>query len=270
MTTIQNSNRVDEVSEYYVPIAQMGKATRAMFWGIAALSLFMPYAEAFLDPTNHSVLRGIFLVLVIVYFSLSQISRLYLVPKAERLRRKQLLSDAFGTRLTHDRTSLYYNNSYSPSVERLGASTMENALFSKEIAGKMLVRERWVIGFYIVIWLLAFTVRHNDLALITWITQLIFSGEIIAGWLKLECLHFRHEQTYEQLHAHFLHGIGGDQPRAIANVLDAFVAYESTKAAAGILLSSKIFEDLNPELTGRWNQIRHDLKMGSQSGSRGF
>lgn len=264
MTTTQDSNRIDEVSEHYAPIAQMGRATHAMFWIIAALSLFMLYAVTFLEPANHAVLRSIFLVLVIVYFSLSQVSRLYLVPKAERLRRKQLLSDAFGTRLTHDRTSLYYNNNYSPSVERLGASTMENALFSKEIANKMLVRKRWVIGFYIVVWLFAFALRHNNLALITWITQLVFSGEIIAGWLKLECLRIRHEQTYEQLHAHFLHGIGSDQPRAIANVLDAFVAYESTKAAAGIMLSSKIFKDINPELTRRWDQIKQDLKMGSQ------
>ena len=128
----------------------------------------------------------------------------------------------------------------------------------------MLVRKRWVIGFYLVAWFLAFALRHNNLALITWITQLVFSGEIIAGWLKLECLRLRHERTYEQLHAHFLHGIGGDQPRAIANVLDAYVAYESTKAAAGMLLSSKIFEDLNPELTKRWEQIKHDLKMDSQ------
>jgi hypothetical protein len=187
-----------------------------------------------------------------------------LVPKAERIRRKQLLSDAFNTHLTHDRTSLYYNNEYSPSVQRLGANTMENSLFSKEIAYKMLVRKRWIVGFYLVAWLFAFALRHSSLELITWITQLVFSGEIIAGWLKLECLCFRHERTYEQLHAHFLNGIGGDHPRAIANVLDAFVEYESAKASAGALLSSKIFNKLNPELTKKWEQIRNDLRMNSQ------
>ena len=109
MTTTQDSNRVDEVSKYYAPIARMGKATRALFWVIAVHSLLMPYAVAFLGPANQGALRSSFLVLVLVYFSLSQVSRLYLVPKAERLRRRQLLSDAFGTRLTHDRTSLYYN-----------------------------------------------------------------------------------------------------------------------------------------------------------------
>ncbi|MFH1985242.1 MAG: hypothetical protein ABIL58_25675 [Pseudomonadota bacterium] len=261
MSTKPEIQRVDEVDRYYLPINRMGKATAALFWVIAAVSLFMPYARSILGPANHTALRSVFLVLVLVHFVLSQVSRLYLVPRAERMRRMQLLSDAFGTCLTHDRTSLYYNNEYSPSVERLGASTMENALFSKEISAKMLERKRWTVGVYLVAWLLAFALRHNNLELITWITQLVFSGEVIASWLKLECLRFRHERAYERLHAHFLHSIGGDQPCAIANVLDAFVAYESAKAAAGVLLSSKTFVQLNPDLTRKWEQIRDDLGM---------
>jgi hypothetical protein len=264
MRTETKVQRVDEVNKHYVPISRMNIATAVLFWVIAAVSLFMPYSQTILGGATHAVLRVVFLIMVIVHFTFSQLSRLYLVPKAERMRRKQLLSDAFGTRLTHDRTSLYYNNEYSPSVERLGASTMENAFFSKEIVAKMLVRRRWIVGFYIAAWLFAFALRHNNLELITWITQLVFSGEIVASWLKLECLSFRHERTYDQLHAHFLHGIGGDHPRAIADVLDAFVSYESAKASAGALLSSKIFDELNPELTKRWEQIKQDLGMPSQ------
>jgi hypothetical protein len=264
MITTATDKRVDDVGKHYVPIARLGKGTGALFWIIAVLSLSMPYTQSVLGAAPHAALRSVFLVLVIVHFTLSQVSRLYLIPKAERMRRKQLLSDAFGTRLTHDRTSLYYNNEYSPSVERLGANTMENALFSKEVAGKMLDHKRWTVGLYLVAWLLAFALRHDNLGLIAWITQLVFSGEIVAGWLKLECLHFRHERTYDQLHAHFLHGIGGNEPRAIADVLDAFVAYESAKASAGALLSSKIFDEINPELTRKWEQIKKDLGMGSQ------
>ncbi|MDY0281202.1 MAG: hypothetical protein RBR35_11650 [Salinivirgaceae bacterium] len=235
-----------------------------LFWVIAVTSLSMPYAQTILSPANQSALRSCFVVLVLIHFVLSLLSRLYLVPQAERMRRKQLLSDAFDTRLTHERTSLYYNNEYSPSVERLGASVMENAMFGKETAARMLARKRKIIGLYLTVWFLAFALRHNNLELITWITQLVFSGEIVAGWLKLECLRFRHERTYEQLHSHFLHGIGVDQPRGIANVLDAFAAYESAKASAGALLSTKIFNQLNDGLTSKWEQIRIDLKMHSQ------
>ncbi len=182
------------------------------------------------------------------------------------MRRKQVLSDAFGTPLTHDKTSLYYNNEYSPSVQRLGANTMENAFFSKEITARMLWKNRFITGGYLVTWLLAFALRHNNLEGLTWITQLVFSAEIVALWLNLEVLRFRYEHVYDQLHAHFLHEIGEDSHRAIATVLASFVDYESAKSSAGILLSTKVFNKLNPSLSEKWKQIRRDLKMNFREG----
>lgn len=264
MNNEPTQQRIDEIGKYYDPISRMNKATEILFWLIASISLFMPYAATVLGNTAHDTANYVFLVLTLIYFILSQFSRFYLVPKAERMRRKQLLSDAFGTRLIHERTSLYYNNDYSSSVKRLGANTLENALFSKEIAATMLVSKRWTVGIYVVLWVLAFALRHNSLQLLTWITQVVFSGRVFAGWLTLESLRFRHERTFDQLHAHFLHDIGDDVPRAIADVIDAFVEYESTKSSAGILLSSKVFNQLNSEISKKWEQIKMDLKIGLQ------
>lgn len=138
---------------------------------------------------------------------------------------------------------------------------MENALFSKEIAAKMLVRKRLVIFGYLFAWLLAFSLRHNNLELLSWITQLVFSGEIIAEWLKLETLRFHHERTYDELYSHFLHKLGQDSSRAVANVLNAFVSYEAAKSNAGILLSTEDFKKLNPILSERWENICQKLDM---------
>jgi hypothetical protein len=256
------SERVDEISKYYRPIGTIGLVCGCLFWVIAALSLLLPYTASIVPtPELRSTLRAIFIVLVLVRFALSQISSFYLVPRAEHMRRKQLLSDAFGTPLSHDKTCLYYNNQYSPSVQRLGANTLENALYSKEITAHMLSSKRLITGSYVLVWLLAFALRHNDLEVLTWITQLVFSGEIVAQWVKLEVLRINCERTFEQLHAHFLHGVGESCPAAIATVLDAFVAYESAKASAGIKLSTKVFQKLNPTLCKKWDEIRGELKM---------
>ncbi len=99
--------------------------------------------------------------------------------------------------------------------------------------------------------------------LLIWITQLVFSGEIIAQWLSLEVLHSRYERTYEQLQMHFLHETGADSHRAIAAILGVFVDYEAAKSAAGLLLSTKIFEEINPGLTRKWEQIKNELKMNN-------
>ncbi len=260
MTNI-NSTRIDEISQYYAPINQIGDINTLFFWGNALLSLVMPYSTSVFGKSCSDVLQAFFLVLVLTYFILSQVSSLYLIPRAERMRRRQMLSDSFGAALSLDRTALYYNNSYAPSVERLGANTMENALFSKEITARMLERKRIVISGYLFIWLFAFSLRHDNLEVLTWITQLVFSSEILTEWIKLEILRSRFEQTFDDLHSHFLHKLGHRTPCAIANILDAFVSYESAKSTAGILLSTTDFQNLNPALSKKWQQICQELDM---------
>jgi hypothetical protein len=257
----KNVERVDEVSQYYAPIEKLGTISAILFWSIAALSFAMPYSALILGKATANIIQAFFLVLVLAYFSISQVSSLYLVPRAELMRRKQLLSNSFGVPLSLDHTSLYYNNSFSPSVQRLGANTMENALFSKEIASRMLGRKRIIICGYLLAWLIAISLRHDNLELLTWITQLVFSGEILSEWLKLEILRFRNERTYDELYSHFLHKLGQNSPSTTANVLNAFATYEAAKSTAGILLSTNDFKKLNLTLTKRWQQVCKELDM---------
>lgn len=262
-----NIHRVDEVDKYYKPIKTLGNFSVLLFWIIAALSLFIPYSKSVVISSHQPKFVAVYIVLVVLHFVLSQISRFYLVPRAERMRRKQLLTNAFGAQLSHDQTCLYYNNQCPPSIKRLGANTMENALFSKEIAGKMLIKNRMVTGGYLITWLLAFSFSHDNMEILTWITQIVFSGEIVVQWVNLEILRLRHSRTYELLHIYFLHQLGQDSNKSIATLLDAFVAYESAKSSAGILLSTKIFQKLNPTLSVKWNQIRQELKIDFQHGA---
>ena len=138
---------------------------------------------------------------------------------------------------------------------------MENAFFSQEIASKMLIRKRFIIGAYIILWLFAILFRFDNLELLTVITQLIFSSEIISGWLKLEILRSRFERIYEDLHFHFLDKLGKESPIDNVIILNAFVSYESAKSTAGILLSTQEFHALNSTLSKQWEQIRQELSI---------
>jgi hypothetical protein len=255
-----NVERVDEVSRYYSPAIKLELIGRGLFWLNVSLSLSIIFSEI-LPSLLQSAIPSVFITSVLIQFFISQVNRFYLIPKAERMRREQMLSDAFGTPISHDKTSLYYNNDYSPSIKRLGANTMENALFSSGVAAEMLVSKRLLIGAYLIIWTLAFSFKNVDLNVIIWITQIIFSGEIVVQWMSLEILRIRQERTYEKLHAHFLHEVGGSSQRAIATILDSFVAYESAKSSASYLLSTKVFNNLNPTLTVKWKKVRSELKM---------
>ena len=258
--TEQNTSRIDDISKYYRPAEITNRFASILFIIIAVFSIGLLYADKI--PSQFvDISKLLFIILVISYFLLSFIAREYLVPTAERTRRKQMLSNSLGTPLTHERTKLYYNNTYRPSIIKIGANCLENLFFSKNIASDMLIKTRVVTSIYIIIWVSLFAVRQSDLGLLIIITQVVFSGEIIARWLSLETLKNRHSRAYEQLYEFFRHDIKPDSNNSIATILDSFADYESTKAASGVLLSSKTFSKLNPKLSSEWNSIRNELNM---------
>jgi len=257
---MSDSKRIDEVEQYYQPVSKLDSSTTVLFWAVAIISLLIPYANE-LDTIAKNILTATFIVLVFIHFIISEILRFYYIPRAEQARRKQLLTDAFGTPLSHDKTSLYYNNAYSPSLKRLAANIMENAYFSKAVASKMLVKRRIIIGIYLSALIFIFALRHDNLNVLIWITQIVFSSEILAAWIKLEVLRNSHENVYDNLHTHFLNEFDESTSVAIANILNNFVNYESAKSASRVKLSSKIFHDLNPQLTKDWKKIRSELNM---------
>jgi hypothetical protein len=255
------TERKDDINKYYLPVEQLELILSSLFWIIAAITLSLLYINKLPAFAKEEILHIFLIILIALHFVFSQVQRFYLIPRAEDFRRKQFISDSLGTHLTHDKTVLYYNNNFPPSINRLGANTMENSFFSKEIASAMLFSKRLITLFYIIVWLFAISSRDTNFDLLTWITQILFSGEIITQWIKLEISRFKYENIYNQLHKHFLHKTGDTTPESIASILDIFVTYESEKLAAGIKLSSKFFYKLNPSLTKKWEKIRTELKM---------
>lgn len=257
--TNTNAERVDEISQYYAPVIGLGKISELIFWIYVALSFIIPYSASIFGKTPTDIIQICFFLLVLGYFGISQISSLYYFSRAEIERRKQLLSNSLGVSLSCNDTEKYYNNKFEPSIKRLGANTMENALFSEAIASKMLEKRRFIIVGYLVVWLIVLVVRHSSLELIAWITQLVFSSQIIAKWLKLEILRFRCKQMYQELYDYFLLKSEQNSPNEIATVLNAYATYEAAKSDAGILLSTKDFNELNPTLSIKWEKICQKL-----------
>ncbi len=250
-----NLERVDEISKYYKPVEKLEKISQSMFWVYIVLSFVIPYSDSIFGIQIKDFLQIVFLVFVLGYFGLSQVSSLYYLPRAEFERRKQLLSDSFEVPLSSDNTQGYYNNNFVPSTMRLGANTMENAFFSQAVSLKMLEKKRVIIVGYIFIWVLVLMIRSNSLETISWITQLVFSGEILIGWLKLEIFNYRCKKVYDELHQLFLLQSEQNSPNTIATLLHSYATYESAKSEAGISLSTKIFNQLNNSLSTEWMRI---------------
>lgn len=267
MSTASNE-RVDEVNDTYKPAKRCDTVCGWLFYVLVAISISILFSDAIkaADWKGYGdefaiALKTAFLVLTITLFILFVVSKLFLIPCAERVRRKQLLTNAFGATITPEATVSYYNNGFPPSTQRLAANVMENALFGKEVSRKMLplVRAKTVV--YLIIWFVILVVRQSSLELVLWISQIVFSVDILAYWLSLELLRWRHARVYDDLYQHFLHNHGEENAAGKATVLDLFATYESTKAVVGVLLDSKIFFRENAAISKKWEDLREKLSI---------
>lgn len=259
--TNTNQARVDEVSRYYDSTKILGKINNILFWVNAILALAIPYSSKLISTQAAEITQVFFLASVLVYFGISQYLSLYAFPKAGRKRRTHMISNSLGVNLTTDTTNLYYNNESEPSIKRLGLNTMENALFSKEILARMLNTKRLAIAAYLIALVVILAIRSSDIELKIAIAQLVFSGEIFVGWLKLELLRGRCEEVYKDLFNYFRQHPEQNNPNETATLLNAFMDYETAKSEAGVSLSSKVYSQINPSLSIKWDKIRSDFSL---------
>lgn len=255
------SNRVDQLEKHYSPIETCDKWISRLFWVCAAFSVGVPYVGAMPFVWSQQAISILFIVAVVVHSIISHYNSFYLIPTADGLRRKQLLSNAFGVPLTPEKTVEYYNNEITPSVTRLGACILENTFFAKNVCHEMAKKERMKVLTYFLLWIVAISYRSTDLGLILTLTQLLFSGEIFIHWIKIEMLRMRNDAIYNDLYSHFLNRVSPAYLPGIASLLNSFASYESAKASASIKQSSEIFDKLNPKLSAEWAEICKQLEI---------
>ncbi len=251
--------RLDDIGKYYKASETLDAIANVLFYVVAISAITVPLLGQ--EPVK-SYLATFFIVIAVAYFIVRYSAVLFYLPNAEKMRRKQLLSDSFSVPLTHEKTEEYYNNPYSPSVKRLGANILENSLFSQRILQVMLPRERVKITIYIALWIAALASRSVSHDVVMVISQSVFSAEVLARWVSMEVLRSRYFEVYNDLYKVFLvkrH----ESPESVPLILDAFSNYECAKAAAGINLSTKIFDKINPIVTKEWEEIKVNLGIES-------
>ena len=267
------NNRVDEVSKHYSPIETCETIGEYLFLACVFLSFFIlipthsikSFLSGYFNPASLAAFKDVpnilFIVVVCVYFSLSQYSRFFLIPRADRERLKQLLTNSFGTAFSIEKTDQYYNNSLPPSMGKLAANILENSLCGKEVCAEMAKTERKRVVVYAVVYVFLVFNRGTDISVVIALTQLLFSEELIVRLITIEVLRSRMESIFEGLYAMYRHSLDLSKEAGFAEILNFLVLYESAKASAGIKQSSEIFFRLNPELSNRWLEIKAQLKI---------
>lgn len=255
------SERYDSLDRYYKTIGKLDNTSKILFWINAALTILVFFVDDYVDVKN--TLLYIFIITTIGYFLTDNYLGIFLIPSVEERRRLHLLTNSFGVPLDNERTNKYYNNTIEPSLLKLGANIFENSLFSSRVTFEMAKKERWKIIIFGFIWLVSLLFRTTNLELISIVAQTLFASTIIPAWIRLEVLYRKNIEIYQCLYDVFLFYKENDEEKVSARILDAFVRYESAKAYSGVKQSSKIFHQINTEVTEEWQQIKNNLNIDS-------
>ena len=256
-----NKLRSDPLENDFKPVELCDKISSRLFWVIAFLTLTLIYYKNYI-PTGYedfflNITTSLYVILVLINTIIFALNQFHFTPRAETKRCRELLSNAFDIRIEHEKTELYYNNNFSPSITRLGLNLYENTLFGKTICAKMAGSERiWVIV-YCSLSIISVVWRHTDLGIISWLFQVVFSSEVIIRYLSIERARCRFEYLFDQFHSLFLGSDGGSRNNTYftVTVLALFAEYETIKARSMFKQSTKIFKELNPALSKQWENI---------------
>ena len=107
-------------------------------------------------------------------------------------------------------------------------------------------------------WLALVLCREVNLSWIFITSQVLFSEEVLSKYIRLEWLRQRTKRLYSSVYRLFQTNM--EQKDFEVYTLENFVIYEKIKAGLGVTLSSKIFTNLNDELSVEWDAIRKPLE----------
>ena len=246
-------------SKFYLPLARAEIFSRVSFYLAAFFSIAILFVDRNHNFIAHDFIQAIFVLSVVCHFLSGIVIKIYFSARAHASRIADFVSNAFSIPLTISPSEGYYNTAGKDTFVRLGESVLENTIFTKAIVGRMLISERLMVTIYALIWLGGVLNRTTDLAIIAVAAQVLFSEQLLSRWIRMEWLRSRVEKVHDDLYTLFRSFAEREGNEFRARVVQALILYETSKAQAGISLSTRVFEKLNDELSRNWQTTRSQL-----------
>lgn len=240
---------------YFSTARKIQYAKSAIFYLVSIISLIL------LSNTLKSAAEWFSIALICLTISspsLSFIQRIIQVRGNNKLREGQL-RDAFNVPVGEAAKQNYYNSDVTPSIRRLGATTLENSKFSIAVLSRMLIKIRVKTLAYAIVFIILISCRQTHLNVLLVITQSIFSVNVVFDWLVAERLKLKIESVYEKLRQHFLESGKRTSPASTAVILNIFINYECSKDEAVVIFDEKVFNSINGPISAEWELERKEL-----------
>lgn len=241
-------NRRDDVMELYKPSGILSKVEKILF----CIDIIAAIVSLVANQVISSVAITIQIVVALLYFISNTIDDGCFWYEAEKQRRKNAIQNGFGTRLSEYETEDYYNNDLHPSLEKYGMNILESNYFSKIISGKMMIKTG-ICAIVAVVALIIACIFMKDTNILLLIAQTVFSTYVLVDFVMLVLYKIRMEDIYNNAYNILI--LGNQTCNRQAWLVAYIVEYEAIKAHYKVRLDEKIFNEINAELSAKWQNI---------------
>lgn len=173
-----------------------------------------------------------------------------------------MVDHAFETNFSGEKSTGYFNaQGVNKGVYKLSVLTFENSLFTSEIAKRM-TYTKWGVTILIAL-VFIFSAALGNKWLVNDILQIAATGVLIQQAIRLQQFSDRMASIHSDFKALFndLKDMTDKSPKE-GEMLRNILNYESTHSWGSILLDSKLFNKLNPELSVKWDRIKQNYNIG--------
>ena len=190
-------------------------------------------------------------IFAIGYF-VSDIFGNYLFQIVETKRRNDFFDNSLQTRLSEENSKGYFSNdNIAPGIKKMGVNCFENVYFSKSVTKKMLKPMLLKLVLVMILFLCAaFFTNHY---ILIFLLQLVLPFTIVQQSVRVFIYNNRLEAIFNKFQHIFSSTSDGHQTQLIIHNM---TSYESNQAWACIKLDSKLFDEMNNELSIKWEEIK--------------
>lgn len=194
--------------------------------------------------------------LAVSYF-LIDLVKSHTFHRAEFARKNDFIDNSLKTNLSEKNSEGYYTNEeISKGIIKLGVNCFENVFFTKTISQKMLKRQYFYFG--IVVFFILSIIIFFDNPIIIEVLMLALPYSISLETYKLYKLQRNTNSVFSNFKNIFS---SAKKSKREFLIIDNTINYEKSLSESGILLDSKIFNNLNENLSEEWTNIKVKYKI---------
>jgi hypothetical protein len=198
--------------------------------------------------------------MLISFYIVCDIVSSYFLFKVESKRRLDFLDNSFDTNLSGRKSEEYFTNSHlEPGLYKLAVNSFENVLFSYNISKRML--PGLLAKNFLVIFIFILAASLGEKKIVILIFQLSLPVVLLQQLVRLWVYNLNTEKVLEEFQCLFEDLKTTTPERKSAQILRNIIHYESNISWGSILLSSRVFNKLNPTLSSEWEALKKEYKI---------